>query len=169
MAACFLVRELDANQSVVMATPPSHSYQYREKDGRDYEGSNCHSLWEGVPGDLAKQQPMKSRTKKEQEPPRVKSHPVLLVVQGRHCLTKRLAVGGWFWGHFTLLGYQLSLKKGKNKYSDEEEGPAVIQSASTCLWSTQHIKGPSCSKYLPSGLDHPTYRQEKPTRIHRGS
>lgn len=68
MAACFLVLELDANQSVVMATPPSHSYQYREKVGRNYEGSDCHSLWEGVPGDLAKQQPMKSRTKKKQEP-----------------------------------------------------------------------------------------------------
>ena len=131
MAACFLVRELDANQSVVMATPPSHSYQYREKDGRDYEGSDCHSLWEGVPGDLAKQQPMKNRTKKEQEPPREKSHPALLVVQAKHCLTKRRAVGGLFGGHLALLGYQLSLKKGKNKDSDEEEGPAVIQSAST--------------------------------------
>lgn len=100
MAACFPVRELDANQSVVMATPPSHSYQYREKDGRDYEGSDCHSLWEGVPGDLAQQQPVKSRTKKEQEPPKGEISPSLIGSTGK-ALSYQKASSGWvIWGSF---------------------------------------------------------------------
>lgn len=46
----------------------------REKDGRNYKGSECHNSWEGVPGDLCRCQPRESRTKKEPETLKVKHH-----------------------------------------------------------------------------------------------
>lgn len=54
--------------------PSTPQLSIQEKDGRNDEGSECHNSWKGVPGDPSRYQPMRSKTKKELEPPRGK-HP----------------------------------------------------------------------------------------------